>query len=450
MNDDSEVLKQLLAQQKEAKRQKANSPVIDNHDNDKKTLVFIISALAVSIIGAFAITALIHHLKTAISPSSEEVVVNDSVKNTDYEFLKMENSGQNLVYSPLSIKNGLALLYAGASGNTKVQLENVLGDVTILGKSSNITDRFSLANAVFIRNDFKKSVFNSYVKKIEETYDAEIIYDDFKNSSIINEWVNQKTFGLINNLNMNVSSDTRMALVNALAIRLDWIHQFDSNKTTGASFKTRDNEEIIATTITQTTHAKDIKYSVDDNTTLLVLPLEPAGDAELEFIAIMPSNNLSDYVSTIDQSTILSKIASATPASTPEGGLEIHIPKFKFDYELRFMEDLMSLGITDAFSSEVANFSNLASAPLYASDAIHKANIDFSEDGIKAAAVTAFGMSATAMPKPDTSAPVVIRIDRPFFFLIRDKNNNTVWFTGTVYRPNLWSDDEATYKTEIH
>ena len=82
---------------------------------------------------------------------------------------------------------------------------------------------------------------------------------------------------------------------------------------------------------------------------------------------------------------------------------------------------------------------------LYVSDALHKANIDFSEKGVKAAAVTVFAvMEATAMMEP--KQPIEVKIDKPFVFLIRDKETKEIWFVGTVYEPNPWDKDKAEYE----
>lgn len=82
---------------------------------------------------------------------------------------------------------------------------------------------------------------------------------------------------------------------------------------------------------------------------------------------------------------------------------------------------------------------------LYVSDALHKANIDFSEKGVKAAAVTVFAvMDATAMMEP--KQPIEVKIDKPFVFLIRDKETKEIWFVGTVYEPNSWEKDKTEYE----
>lgn len=68
-----------------------------------------------------------------------------------------------------------------------------------------------------------------------------------------------------------------------------------------------------------------------------------------------------------------------------------YIPMFKFDYELSLISDLSKLGITNVFDSNKADLSNLSSSGTYITHASHKANIEFSNDGIKAAAATVVG-----------------------------------------------------------
>ena len=101
--------------------------------------------------------------------------------------------------------------------------------------------------------------------------------------------------------------------------------------------------------------------------------------------------------------------------------------------------------ITDAFDENSANFSNMTSSQgLYVSDALHKTNIDFSEQGIKASAATVIVMQDKAMAVSPTQLEE-IKFDKPFLYIIRDKNTNEIWFVGTVYEPNYWDNDKSDY-----
>ena len=236
-----------------------------------------------------------------------------------------------------------------------------------------------------------------------------------------------------------------MVLANALAIQMDWQDSFDSSDTHGSTFYSGDGEEIEATTMHKETTSEDIKYYLDDNFTIISLPLaETKAGTQLEFDAIMPADDLGKYIEGLSVADLYTALEKTISASTQGNGIKISIPKFKFEYKLKFKEDLNSLGIATAFSRDNADFSKMSTKPLYVSDAVHKANIDFSEDGIKAAAVTAFGMKQ-AITSVEPEGPLEVTINHPFLFVIRDKGTRTIWFTGTVYQPNLWSDDASSY-----
>ena len=77
----------------------------------------------------------------------------------------------------------------------------------------------------------------------------------------------------------------------------------------------------------------------------------------------------------------------------------------------------------------------------YIGDVKHKANIEFSNDGIKASAATAMGgFGAAGGPYFEHLFKVPVKnidvtFDKPYMYLIRDKATGEVWFTGTVYEP---------------
>ena len=407
--------------------------------------VAAVVGLAAGIAGTYAVTKLTY--KPTPCPECKCPTLSNVTGDVNFGFLKLEPNQQNLVYSPLSIRNGLALLSAGASGNTKTEIDAILGDETIPKYQND--SQTSLANAVFIRDTFKNNVLPAYTSQVQDKYDGEVIYDSFDSSQQMDDWVSNKTFKLINSIGIQPRSDLKMVLANALAIQLDWKHQFSTDDTQGEGFTKYDGTKEIVTMMSKHTIADDIKYYIDENIKSITMPLKSTAGTELEFTAILPSDSLDNYVKNVSTSDIESIINNSTSASIPERGVKIFIPKFKYDYELGFEEDLKAMGMQAAFSQERADFSNMASVPLYVGTAIHKANIDFSEDGIKAAAITAFAMLETAALDDEPQAqPIVISLDRPFLFVVRDKANGAIWFTGTVYEPNLWENDKETYRPD--
>lgn len=378
-----------------------------------------------------------------------EVDPNEQILESDFSlrFLKLENKKQNMVYSPLSIKYALNMLNEGAGGNTKTQIENVLGDLN-LTKYNTIDEVLSLANSVYIRDTFAEYVKEDYRKTITEKYNAEVNYDSFSNATNINKWIEDKTLGIIQNM-LNDETvqnpDNNMILINALAIDMGWENPFDTNNTYGEDFYLENGDTMTATMMHKETMGDDASYYKDNDITALTMDLQEYDNTQFEFVAIMPEENLADYIETLTIEDVNTILENTTLASDTQYGVDISIPKFSFNYNLQLKQDLMDLGITDAFDENLADFSNMASEKLCVGDALHKADIDFSEEGIKAAAVTVIIMDTNSI-MPIENEPEEIRIDKPFMYLIRDKQTNEIWFVGTVYEPNSWKQDMEEYR----
>ena len=133
--------------------------------------------------------------KNNISNYQEE----KSNENFAMQFLKLENNKQNLIYSPLSIKYALKMLNEGANGNTKAQIEKVIGNLN-LSKYNNIENVLSLANGIYIKDTYSNNIKESFKNILSEKYNAEINYDSFSNATNINKWIENKTLGIIQNM----------------------------------------------------------------------------------------------------------------------------------------------------------------------------------------------------------------------------------------------------------
>jgi len=383
------------------------------------------------------------------NPAQNTTVVEVDVSNTDFEFqfLKMENKKKNMLYSPLSIEYALKMLEEGANNNTYDEIHKVIGNLE-LPKYENIDKNLSLANGLFIRDFYYESILKEYISTINEKYDADIVKDEFKNAQNVNSWIEDKTLGIIKNMlkdGLVQNPNLVMLIINALAIDMAWASQFDCEKTYGETFYLDDGKEMTTTMLFKKEVAsKFISYYKGDDITALTMDLKDYNGTQFEFMAIMPKENLSAYVENISKEQISEIDKKLIFTSDEIDGANIKIPKFKFSYDLDLAEDLKKLGIKDAFIDVKADFSKMANINgLYVSEALHKSDIEFSEDGVKAAAVTVIAMMTKAMPRPKN--PVNVVIDRPFMFIIRDKNTKDIWFTGTVYEPNSWENDKEEY-----
>ena len=376
-----------------------------------------------------------------------DVEVTASTEKADFafSFLKMEDKG-NVIYSPLSIRYALNMLKEGANGNTKSQIENLIG-TDAPGKYDNIENVLSLANAVYIRDSFSEDVKDGYINTLSDKYNAEVIYDAFENANNINSWIENKTFNQIKNMldDKAVSNpDNVMMLVNALAMDMEWKNKFEEKSTYSSDFYSEDGTQMEAAVMRKFTDEDTEAYYTDDSVTALSMDLQEYGNNQLQFLAIMPNEKLSEYIQNFNADMLNNITENLTKASDTKAGVNVKIPRFSFDYNLGLKEDLNKLGITDAFDGDLADFTGITDKkPCYVDDTLHKAKIDFSEKGIKAAAATVIMLTCGAASVEEK--PVDITIDKPFMYVIRDKKTGEIWFAGTVYEPDLWEDVKGDY-----
>jgi serpin B len=179
----------------------------------------------------------------------------------------------------------------------------------------------------------------------------------------------------------------------------------------------------------------------------------------LQYVAIMPEENLDKYIANINAEKVkkvIDNLKDLKNKNFKEGVITQivgYIPKFKFDYDLELIQNLNDMGVKDVFDKDKANLKGITDDEnSYIGQAMHKANIEFTQDGIKASAATFIGgAGAGEMFDYYYDVPVEtidLTFDKPYMFIVRDKKTGEVWFAGTVYEP--WSiEDEPEINNEF-
>lgn len=191
----------------------------------------------------------------------------------------------------------------------------------------------------------------------------------------------------------------------------------------------------------------DYSIYVDDDVKIFEKDLKQYNGTVLQYIGIMPENeNLDKFINKIDANEInsyISKLKTLDDENFKEGvvtRITGFIPKFDFEYELNLQEDLENMGVTEVFEQGKANLTKMTDDQnAYIGAVKHKATIEFTEDGIKAAAATMVGGLGGGDPFDyyfDVPVEDIdMTFDKPYLFLIRDKETGETWFIGTVYEP---------------
>jgi hypothetical protein len=107
------------------------------------------------------------------------------------------------------------------------------------------------------------------------------------------------------------------------------------------------------------------------------------------------------------------------------------LPKFKLETDYGLHDTLKNMGMKRAFDARQADFSGMSASrnpddQLFISKVLHKAFVEVNEKGAEAAAATAVIMvPKEARPETRPFIPE-FRADRPFLFLIRDRESGPV------------------------
>jgi serpin B len=114
------------------------------------------------------------------------------------------------------------------------------------------------------------------------------------------------------------------------------------------------------------------------------------------------------------------------------------MPKFSFSDEYNLIPYLESLGIDTIFNPGSSNLSNIVYSKgsdenLYVSLFKQAAYIENNEEGTKAAAATVTEVQVGVALSP---IPSIIKINRPFIFMIIDLRTKEILFIGQVVNPS--------------
>ena len=197
----------------------------------------------------------------------------------------------------------------------------------------------------------------------------------------------------------------------------------------------------------------DFYVYTDEEVKVFAKDLKEYDGVTLQYIGIMPTKeNLDAFIEKVDMKKIngyISNLKDVDEYADFNDGVVTkiygYIPKFKFEYDLELMKDLKSCGITDVFDMSKSDLSKMVEGKAVISTVLHKANIEFTQDGIKAAAASMLGGEGAGMPFDyffDVPIEEIdITFDNPYMFLIRDVETNEIWFAGSVYEPLSWDEE---------
>ncbi|XP_077179679.1 protein Z-dependent protease inhibitor [Paroedura picta] len=342
----------------------------------------------------------------------------------------------NIFISPLSLSFTLAVFAQASGGETHDQIVNSL-NLHLLDDQgnrlpaffhqlqSNITknEEFSLLhNTVsFVQKGLRiKDAFRNLSKKY---FDMEFLTVDFHNSTLaknaINQHIQRKTKGKIPSLFDTLDQQAKIILVDYIDFGGKWLHPFSTKFTELESFYVDNYHTVQVPMMFKTAR---VAYTLDKNLHCVVLKIPYRGRAHM--LVVMPQEGdlhaLEDFLS--------ARLVESWLRNMRTRKIDIYFPKFKLDQKYYMHQLLQDLGIKDLFSNK-ANLSLLTDQTrIKVSQVLQRACIKVDEEGTEAAAGTGSEITPYSMPP-------VIRVNRPFIFMIYEETTNALLFVGRVANP---------------
>ncbi len=364
-------------------------------------------------------------------------------------FQKVRKSDENLVCSPYSAATVLTMTMAGARGQTQEEMKQAMritlpyyrlnAAVNALEQDLADNGQFTSANGLWAQTG--RTIKQPFVDVAGHYYGASLDVYDMENDyaglcKIVNDWVSERTNGMISDL-MDPKDKPKvryllMMLVNAVHFKGEWAEPFwmwANPYPTPFHYldgRTADVDMMINET--------EYRYVKNEDLQGVELPFVGGMSARFAMTILMPAEGrFEDYA------------ASRTPvefqadiAAMEQGKVHLTMPLFEIDSTPAVTQGLQALGMNTAFDMEGADFTGIAEPigglPWFISHVEQKARIKVNEKGAEAAAAT--GVTAAAAGSTTTAKPPVkITIDRPFVYLIRDVDSGAIIFIGQVVAP---------------
>lgn len=348
------------------------------------------------------------------------------------------SSSENLFFSPLSISLALAMVFNGARGSTLQALANATGFAGMSQADLNQAARallaalqsrdpavsLSIANSLWYRQGI--AVSPTFAATLKSAYGANATALDFASPGApvtINAWVNRTTHGLIPSIVHSIAPSDVLFLINALYFKAKWATQFSPSNTAPGPFTLASGQKKTLPLMNQMG-----TYGYRETALYQAISLPYAAGA-FSMVIVLPSasSSLAQFQRGLN-ATAWQQLVSTLPMRYGR----LVLPRFTVDYSASLRLPLSDLGMGIAFDPTQADLSGMFTAIRgFISGVQHRAVMAVNEQGTRAAAVTAIGVGATAMPM-QTFTMVV---DRPFFCVIRDNESGTVLFMGSIFHP---------------
>ncbi|MCI0710583.1 MAG: serpin family protein [Chloroflexi bacterium] len=381
--------------------------------------------------------------------------------NNEYAFdlyAALRSADENLIFSPYSISMALALVYAGAQGDTATQMAETLHfDMPRDDLNAAFFDLQNAFNAEIeipeYANPSELNIVNGlwgqlgypfrpeYLDLLQTQYEAGFAPVDFANEpeaarDLINGWISENSNERITEMLPEgyVSPMMRVILANVIFFKGIWLMEFPKDRTEDGQFTLLDGNDVTVPMMHQ--ELITYPYLAGENYQAIELLFQDGtlenNSFEMAMLFVLPNEGAFEDVEALLDATWF----NSTMESLDYTLMNLSMPKFSYESNLSLTPILSEMGMRDAFDPSLADFSGIVENPdesFYIDSVLHTANIDVNEIGTEASAATVIGMGGGG----SQVEPIELTFNRSFIYAIYDRVSGSILFLGRVLNPAL-------------
>lgn len=369
----------------------------------------------------------------------------DTVAVTEFSVKLLQNSlseSENTLISPITVLSALAMTANGAEGESLAQMEEVIGlsreemnDYLYVYRNQmqeQMSKKCTLefADSIWLKEDEKLSVEQDFLQTNADYYDADVFSLPFDDSAVkaVNDWVSESTEGTINEILTQVPENAVMYLISTAMLDAQWSETYSSHQVREGVFTKEDGTVCQA----EFMHGTEYNcYLEDDHAKGFLKYYE---GRKYAFAVLLPDEGISvsDYAASLTGEKLYRILSDQR-----QGIVQVNtaMPKFETAFETEMSDILKRMGIEDIFDDSKADLSGIGSygeENLAVNRLLHKTYIAVDEQGTKAGAAAVEEAWAEAEELPEEIEIKTVYLDRPFIYLIIDRETKTPVFMGTV------------------
>jgi serpin B len=359
-----------------------------------------------------------------------------------YRSIAAREPGKNLVISPAGVAASLAILQAGARGETADQIGALLRsnrlpvaasvgppappaevpDPTAPLPRAGKPSEFTIASSLWIAKE------SSILPEFQAAVGARarvgaVDLDDPSSRKPLEDWARDAAGGRVADLLHlgAIKGGFDLLLLNLVRFKGPWRTQFAATLTTPGPFHPAEGP---AFDVPMMTMKRSFNYAEDEAFQVLEIPYD---DLRHSFLLLVPRGRarLEDREYGLTTRPLLGCLGRMERTS-----IVLYLPRFSITCNVELERDLTRLD-ADRASTAQADFSGIDGTKRLRLSSLRQGTfINVNESGTEAGSATA----ATLTEKSLGSSPVV-RADRPFLFMIVDKRTKSILFMGRVAEP---------------